>query len=285
MITADQRAKITDFGLAKIFIGSDGPVGDGAAGSGMSGSRQYSATLHGEGCGSPPWMPPEQFYNARQSNVRNDVYSFGVMLFQMASGGYLPFAGKTYDDYYHQHETGSVPELESPFFPVILRCMEKNPAKRYGSFKAIRRELLRIAGKAGVPLRGGWFKWRKADAAEFFNWGESLQLLRRPGEAISYYDRALSQNPYNAIIWNSKGRCLGDLQRDREALSCFEWAIRINNQYADAWFNLAVAGESNRSVSLAVDAYRNYLRLDQESRDDAAFKRFAEERIKTLTEW
>ncbi|MEI8348878.1 MAG: serine/threonine-protein kinase [Candidatus Omnitrophota bacterium] len=282
MITADLKAKITDFGLARIFDKLP-PETNANAKHNASGRLQCYTTRDGDGCGSPPWMAPEQFYNASQSNVRNDVYSFGVILFQMATGGCLPFYGETIEDYFYQQKTKSVPRLNTPFSPVIQRCMEKDPVKRYPHFKAIRKDLLRLARIAGCPVRRSWFIRRKISAAEFFNWGESLRLLNRLGEALAYYDLALHHDPYNAAVWNSKGRCLNDLGRSKEALSCFEWAIRIDDRYSNAWLNLAVCSESNHSSLPAVDAWQHYLDVSRNIKDSESIKEFVEERIKTLT--
>lgn len=282
MITTDLKAKITDFGLAKIFDKLYQGAGNNKKHN-ASGRLQCYTTRDGDGCGSPPWMAPEQFYNAGQSNVKNDVYSFGVILFQIATGGRLPFYGEAIEDYFYQHKTKSVPRLDTPFFPVIQRCMEKDPVKRYPHFKAIRKDLLRLARAAGFPVRRSWFMNRKISAAEFFNWGESLRLLSRLNEALAYYDLALHQDPYNAAVWNSKGRCLNDLGRNKEALSCFEWAIRIDDGYANAWLNLAVSSEANYSTLSAVDAWQHYLDVSRNIKDSESIKEFAEERIKTLT--
>jgi serine/threonine protein kinase len=90
MITQDLTAKITDFGIAG--VSSEGLV-MGAAGlnvqteePGLSGRTRI-----GTGMGTPTHMAPEQFANAAGCDERSDIYSFGIVLYQMVTGGYRSF--------------------------------------------------------------------------------------------------------------------------------------------------------------------------------------------------
>src|SRR3989304_6632547 len=89
MIAYDKTLKITDFGIA-------GAIGQAK----ISGVRLdirnntvgFSCqTVEGRGFGTPTHMPPEQFTNAASCDERSDIYSFGIVLYQMAAGGALPF--------------------------------------------------------------------------------------------------------------------------------------------------------------------------------------------------
>lgn len=87
MICQDKTAKITDFGLAGVL--SESP---GMRPSGLIAQQDRSGqTMLGTGFGTPAYMPPEQFDNAAGCDERSDIYSFGIMLYQMAAGGRLPF--------------------------------------------------------------------------------------------------------------------------------------------------------------------------------------------------
>jgi len=96
MISQDQTAKITDFGLAGVL--NEFPAMR-AAGLGAQPGRPglSGLTMLGDNFGTPTHMPPEQFDNAAGCDERSDIYSFGIVLYQMAAGGYrsLPPCAET----------------------------------------------------------------------------------------------------------------------------------------------------------------------------------------------
>jgi serine/threonine protein kinase len=80
----DGMIYLSDFGLAKI-------VGEPEDEAGLVGSMQ---TATGHSFGTPSYMPPEQFEDAKQAGVQADVYALGCMLFE-ALVGQLPYPGPT----------------------------------------------------------------------------------------------------------------------------------------------------------------------------------------------
>ena len=93
-------------------------------------------------------MSPEQF-DAHGVDERSDVYSLGVVLFEVLTGR-LPFTGQTpiAVALAHKTETPPLPRSLRPGVPawlerVVLRCMEKDPARRFPSASALAAELRR----------------------------------------------------------------------------------------------------------------------------------------------
>ena len=74
LVTPDGKAKLTDLGLAKDTDGSG------------------EMTRTGRGLGTPNYMAPEQFRNAKNASVRCDIYSLAATLYQMVTGQ-APFGG------------------------------------------------------------------------------------------------------------------------------------------------------------------------------------------------
>lgn len=133
MITEDRHVKLIDFGLARHFD---------------PGKRRDT-----EAMGSVGYAPPEVWEDVGQTDARSDVYSLGATL-------YFVLTGKPPSPVYGTHKLGPYrpgisPELET----LVLRCMEPDPAKRFGSAAELIRELLlqisRVdeAGPSGLPLR------------------------------------------------------------------------------------------------------------------------------------
>ena len=243
MISTDKTVKISDFGLAG-FIG----ISKAFSGIKINPQRNISGeayqTMKGSAFGTPPYMPPEQFENAAGCDERSDIYSFGVVLYQMASGGKLPFlpdmsessGANVFNDWYMLHCKATVPRLKSPLFPIIFRCLEKKPINRYFSFKELRRDLEVLLKKqtgevVKLPER------KELGAWEWNSKGVSLCHLGKSAEAIACYDNALQLNSRDAKAWNNKGVALGGIGKYQEAIACYDKALEINPIYAYAWSN------------------------------------------------
>jgi serine/threonine-protein kinase len=126
------RVMVTDFGIAKALS---------AAGSG--------ATLTGAGVaiGTPAYMSPEQAAGERDIDGRSDVYSLGIVAYQMLTGE-LPFQAPTVAGILMKQITEPAPmvSLKRPEVPedlslAISRCLEKDPENRWPSADSLRRAL------------------------------------------------------------------------------------------------------------------------------------------------
>lgn len=160
-VTARGQAKILDFGLAKLTAASGGrgvtpAMGDAATIAATAGDL----TNPGIAMGTVAYMSPEQ---ARGENVdaRADLFSFGVVLYEMASGR-QPFAGNSTAVIFHKilaenppPVTRLDPNLPTEFDRIIGKCLEKDRDLRYQSASEIRADLKRLkrdtsSGRAGA---------------------------------------------------------------------------------------------------------------------------------------
>jgi len=129
----DERGqlKITDFGLAKLHGGS-------------------RLTGEGSAMGTPAYMAPEQAVGSGEADRRADIFSLGVMLYEMVSGE-LPFQADTQIGTLHKvlnetpapatrHRADAPPALER----IITRCLQKKPERRYQRMEELAADLERL---------------------------------------------------------------------------------------------------------------------------------------------
>jgi serine/threonine protein kinase len=262
LITADGTLKISDFGLAKVY---DLRKSIRQNASDAKNAANASDATAGSGAGTSTYMAPEQFDDVDRVDLRADVYSFGVLLFEMITGK-LPFDGDGWDELKQQHQIqapsplpGSLP---STLIKVVNTCLSKKPADRFAGFGSLRSELAAIyeqltAEKAWEPAVGA-----ELDAVEWSNKGVSLSHLQRYAEAIACYEQALELNPELKEAWNNKGMALTALQRYPEALECFERALALDPSFALARNNKGRTFEYLGRRSEALTCYGHALALD-----------------------
>jgi len=140
-----ERIKVCDFGIAKIQSSEEYDSGKGS-----------KLTEAGEVFGTPFYMSPEQA-RGKKLDARSDIYSLGVVLFELATGK-LPFVGENVMGILTQqitdqppHPSEINPAVDPALEQVILRCLEKDPDRRYQSVRDLRRELLMMSGSRDIP--------------------------------------------------------------------------------------------------------------------------------------
>ena len=134
MIGRDGAVKLLDFGLAR-GVGID----------------MTTLTRTGTIVGTPSYMSPEQF-DTHGVDERSDIYSLGVVLFEMLTGK-LPFTGQTpvAVAIKHKIEPARPPRTLRADLPlwidrVVVRCLEKDPARRFPTASELSAELRRARG-------------------------------------------------------------------------------------------------------------------------------------------
>ena len=141
------RVMVTDFGIAKA----------------MSGGSGGTLTSAGVAIGTPQFMSPEQAAGEREIDGRSDLYSLGVVSYQMLTGE-LPFNASTVAGILMKQITEPAPmvsdsrdDIPEDLTLAIARCLEKDPENRWPTADALRRSLeSRSAG--GYQPTGTGFK-------------------------------------------------------------------------------------------------------------------------------
>ncbi|HWB09752.1 MAG TPA: serine/threonine-protein kinase [Pirellulales bacterium] len=162
LLNADGAPKIADFGLARHF--NEGPA----------------LTLSGARLGTPSYMAPEQALGkTRAVGPATDIYSLGAILYELLTGR-PPFRGETAAETERQVIAAEPmpPTLLNSKVPrdlqtICLKCLQKDPARRYATAAALADDLHRF--QRGEPIRarpagllerfGKWVRRRPSQAA------------------------------------------------------------------------------------------------------------------------
>ena len=159
LIDAGGKAYVTDFGLAKDI------------------QNDVSVTHEGDVLGTVAYMPPEQASGfGNQVDGRGDIYSIGVILYEMVTGE-RPFRG-TMQAVLQQviHDAPPSPQklntsVTKDLQTIILKCMEKQPEHRYQNAADLRDDLLRYVNNKPIIARppslierfAKWYPWHATE--------------------------------------------------------------------------------------------------------------------------
>lgn len=265
MLTVDRVLKITDFGIAACHE---------AMGHSMEGfqfRKSANLTATGSFMGTIPYASPEQLRDTKSLDTRSDIYSFGIMLYEMLTGR-TPFGSDNpYSTIYgHLSLDPSDPRKEREDIPgalaeIVLSCIAKVKEKRFADFAAVETALQELSGSDTPCPEPG--EDRALSAWELLNKGVSLSALGMETEAIEYFDRALEVNPRYEKAWFNKGASLFALGRNDEAMHCNEKALEIDPRLVQAWVNRGVSLSGSGRKDEAIRCYDRALKINPADED------------------
>ncbi len=257
LMTAEGVPKITDFGLAKWV---DVP----------SGHTQSGAIM-----GTPSYMAPEQARGeAKLTGTATDVYALGSILYEMVTGR-PPFKGATAQETVHQlltedpvPPTRLQPQMSRDLETICLRCLQKEPSRRYAGAGALADDLRRYLDGKPIQARPtpSWervFKWTR----------------RHPGAAMVLAVSALAAVVLVASSFAYNGR----LRRERAIAQAQRDAARMAQRQSEADFRLALDAVQRFYTEVSENKLLNVptmdtLRIELLERARDFYQRIAQER-------
>jgi Tol biopolymer transport system component/tRNA A-37 threonylcarbamoyl transferase component Bud32 len=180
-ISADDQVKVLDFGLAKPAADRESTAASASLANSPTMTATFAQGYGGQGTqvgvilGTASYMSPEQA-RGMNSDHRSDIFSFGVVLYEMLTGR-QPFQGETVSDVLasvlaRDPDLAALPpDLAPRLSELIKRCLEKHPKRRWQAIGDVRHELEVIAANPrattvlgaaapAAPAARPW--WRRA---------------------------------------------------------------------------------------------------------------------------
>jgi len=149
LVSKDGEMYLADFGLARIA---------------QSGESTLSSDMI---MGTPQYISPEQALGKKDLDARTDIYSFGVMLYEMVVGQ-VPFSADTPFSVIHDHIYTPLPlphtvkaNVPEAVERVLLKSLAKDRADRYKDANAMIQAFKSAWREAGVPMQGTLIKLRQ----------------------------------------------------------------------------------------------------------------------------
>ncbi len=274
LIGAEGVLRISDFGLALVSQKSNPGVNPGRAPVNPSAEGHLGLSLVQVGnqniCGTPGYIPPE-VYRGLGADVRSDVYSFGLVLWQMAArSSRPPFAPKGFEgslaDYmrivYEAQVNGPLPPVAGVLQPIIAKCLNREPGYRYRNFSQLRADLepllLQIAGKTvTLPSQS------QATVDGWHNRATSMFAVGRYEAALEAFNHALQLAPQNVHLLNGMAMVLSRMGRHTEALFGYDQVLKHQPNHLHAKYNKGLALEALKQGEAALACYEECLALSR----------------------
>jgi WD40 repeat protein/tRNA A-37 threonylcarbamoyl transferase component Bud32 len=250
LVDAAGTPLVTDFGLAKRV------------------DADRSLTESGALVGTPRYMAPEQAAGRKDLTVAADVYSLGVVLYERLTGQ-TPFTGETPLEVLRQvreadapRPSSIIPGLNRDLETICLKCLEKDPAKRYASAEALADDLERwlrgepIWARPVGQAERAWRWCRRNPVVASLSAAVALTLIAGTMgvsvlalHAIRERDRA-NENEHNALLTAQR-----ETEARRDALDAKSRAVaeaeRARRHLYVAHMNLAQSAWEDARVAAA----------------------------------
>lgn len=259
MLTRGGQLKISDFGLAKASWTRDLKIKGGA-------DLPMGITGAGGALGTISHAAPEQMMDAASVDARADIYSFGIMLFEMLTGE-LPFRGETLNEVVSQHLSAPPPRLPiGPLDTIVQACLAKQPEQRPATFSDLRARLAGVYGElleaaAPAPPRAADFGVLESEMRAV-----SMIGLGEPQEALQILGRCVKERPDLRSLWYSLGFAQVQSGLPQEALTSLSKAQSLGEDFR-TWIEIAMSHQLLEQYAEAERAYRRSLEMNPEYAD------------------
>lgn len=236
----------------------------------------------------------EQYYSF---DVSHDIYSFGIIIYQMVNKGNMPLDDVTNKGLKIHNEPVEIPFINSDLYPIIKKCTQTDSKKRYSSFNELNEDLIKIlyekySQKIEKPKLSDFGNIRNShrghvasifndienckkyydiaisnseDKIILFSYALDLIHLREFSEALPYLLKLKEPPgilPLDRIYFNI-GRCYHEEVCLYKSIEYYKKTIKLNNNFLKAYVNLGNVYKDFGLFEWALDCYEYVLSYDE----------------------
>jgi serine/threonine protein kinase len=221
MVDKNGNLKITDFGLSKFnneFKTLNENTDEKAKGdfrkklTGLFGQRKEpksnGLTDEGSFLGTILYASPEQIFNASNVDFRSDIYSFGILLYQLISVGSFPYSLKgktTVDSIALMHLQEPIIKINHPLAQIVYKCLSRDINNRYQNFQELLNELKIVSEKLKIKLPINKTEM-DSDLRELYIQSFTQRSLGNLNKAKELITKYINQDKIDSSAWSLKGR-------------------------------------------------------------------------------
>jgi serine/threonine protein kinase len=247
MVDLNGNLKITDFGLSKFnneFRDLNASIDQkdkggflnkfkGIFGNKKTEVKNIGLTNEGSFLGTILYASPEQILNSSSVDFRSDIYSFGIVLYQLISLGSFPYSlvGKTtIETLALMHLQEPIVKINHPLASIAYKCLSRNINQRYQTFQELLNDLKLIADSLNIKLPNNKTDV-DANLRELYIQSFTYRSLGDLSKAKELITRYISQDKNDSSAWSLKGRIEYEQGDTKEAIksTLISYELEANN--------------------------------------------------------
>lgn len=256
MVDQNGNLKITDFGISKFtneFKAINFSIGQKKKDDFLNKFRgifekpkvevnNLGLTNEGSFLGTILYASPEQILNSSAVDFRSDIYSFGIVLYQLISVGSFPYSlvGKTtLEALALMHLQEPIVKINHPLAPIAYKCLLRNINHRYQNFNDLLNDLNIIADqlKIQIPINK---TEANSNLKELYIQSFTFRSLGNLDKAKELISKYISLDKDDSSAWSLKGRIEYEQGNIEEALKSTSISYKLDPNSSQTCNNLGI---------------------------------------------